>query len=290
MKYAYILAQKENYSISKMLDWLSVSRSGYYDWIDREPSQQAKRRERLKTEVIALFHELKQRCGSPKITVELNARGFPCSENLVAEIMAECDLKAKKGKGYAYFPAIYANTNVSSNLLKRNFTAEKPNQKWVADITYIKVAHGFAYLAAIMDLFSRKVVGWTLGENMTAELVITAYQAAVANRNIEPGGLILHTDRGVQYRSTDYLDAITEDKVIPSMSRKGNCWDNAVIESFFSRLKVEAIYGYSFHYYNEVYSCVFEYIELFYNPVRRHQTIGYLSPNEFEQNYKQKCA
>ena len=141
-----------------------------------------------------------------------------------------------------------------------------------------------------MDLFSRKVVGWTLGENMTAELVITAYQAAVANRNIEPGGLILHTDRGVQYRSTDYLDAITEDKVIPSMSRKGNCWDNAVIESFFSRLKVEAIYGYSFHYYNEVYSCVFEYIELFYNPVRRHQTIGYLSPNEFEQNYKQKCA
>ena len=290
MKYAYILTEKENYSISKMLNWLSVSSSGYYDWLDREPSQQAKKRERLKNEIIAIFHEFKKRYGSPKITVELNAKGFSCSENLVAEIMAECGFKAKKGKAYAYYPAIYANTNVSGNLLKRNFTAEKPNQKWVADITYIKVDRGFVYLAAILDLFSRKIVGWTLGDNMTSELVVSAYKNAVANRNIEPDGLILHTDRGVQYRSTDYLDAITKDNVVPSMSRKGNCWDNAVMESFFSRLKVEAIYGYTFRHYNEVYSCVFEYIELFYNPVRRHGTIGYLSPNEFEQDYINKCA
>ncbi|WP_346837982.1 IS3 family transposase [Microbulbifer sp. SAOS-129_SWC] len=182
-----------------------------------------------------------------------------------------------------------ANNNVSDNLLRRRFQAGKPDEKWVSDITYIKVEKGFVYLAVIMDLFSRKIVGWSLDSTMTNQLIIDAFEMAVASRKVEPG-LILHSDRGVQYRSGEYQALLLDEGIRPSMSRKGNCWDNAAMESFFARFKVEALYAEDVTTKKEAYSCVFDYIELFYNSHRRHSTLGYKSPNAFEQDHHRMCA
>lgn len=279
----------DQYSIVKMCRWLDVSRSGYYKWKHREPSDADKRKLHAEYLLVNLFHRLKQRYGAPRLAVELTENGFPCSENYVAKILSEQGLKARNGKRYKYFPGVLAGNHVSDNLLKRNFTASKPNEKWVSDITYIKVDKGFVYLAVIMDLFSRKIIGWALDTTMTNQLIIDAFNMAVATRNIEPG-LILHSDRGVQYRSWEYQQLLADEGIKPSMSRKGNCWDNAAMESFFSRFKVEALYAEEVRDRQEAYSMVFEYIELFYNSVRRHSTLGYQSPNNFEKVYAQMCA
>lgn len=178
---------------------------------------------------------------------------------------------------------------MSDNLLRRNFSASKPNEKWVSDITYIKIERGFVYLAVIMDLFSRKIIGWSLDITMTNQLIMDAFNMAVATREVEPG-LILHSDRGVQYRSSEYQFLLINNRIRPSMSRKGNCWDNAVMESFFARLKVESIYAEQFKGKQDAYSCVFEYIETFYNSIRRHSANDYKSPNTIEQEYNEQCA
>ena len=203
--------------------------------------------------------------------------------------MAQSSLKARNGKGYKFFPNIQARNHVSDNLLRRDFTAERPDEKWVSDITYIALDKGFVYLAVIMDLYSRKIIGWSLDSTMTNQLIIDAFQMAYDSRHVKPG-LILHSDRGVQYRSGEYQHRLLSNGIRPSMSRKGNCWDNAAMESFFSRLKVESIYAEQPTTKQEAYSLVFEYIELFYNRVRRHSAIGYSSPAEYEQEYYEKCA
>src|SRR5690606_24239333 len=180
--------------------------------------------------LINLFARFKSRYGSPRMTVELNESGVPISENTVAKLMAKQGLMARNGKGYKYFPDVLARNHVSDNLLQRNFQASKPNEKWVSDITYIKVEKGFVYLAVIMDLFSRKIIGWSLDTTMTNQLIMDAFRMAVASRKVEPG-LILHSDRGVQYRSGEYQALLLNEGIRPSMSRKGNCWDNAAMES-----------------------------------------------------------
>ena len=223
------------------------------------------------------------------MTVELSENGYSISENTVAKIISEQKLRARNAKGYHYFPDVLAHNHVSDRRLKRNFTASKPNEKWVSDITYIKVESGFVYLAVIMDLFCRKIIGWSLDTRMTNQLIIDAFKMAVACRNVEPG-LILHSDRGVQYRSGEYQALLFEEKIQPSMSRKGNCWDNAAMEAFFARLKVEGLYAEDISNTQEAYSCVFEYTELIYNNHRRHSTLGYKSPNQFKQEYALMCA
>ncbi len=223
------------------------------------------------------------------MTLELNDNGFAICENTVAKLMAEQGLRARNGKAYNYFPDVLARNHVSDNLLRRNFTASRPDEKWVSDITYIRVEKGFVYLAVIMDLFSRKIIGWSLDTTMTNQLIIDAFKMAVAAREVEPG-LILHSDRGVQYRSGEYQALLLDEGIKPSMSRKGNCWDNAAMESFFARFKVEALYAEDVKTKQEAYSCVFDYIECFYNSHRRHSTLGYKSPNAYEQDYLQKCA
>jgi len=289
VRYAYILEHADQHSIVKMCRWLSVSRSGFYKWKNREPSEREKRKLRAEQLLINYFNVFKKRYGSPRLVVELNEQGFACSENYVAKIMSDAGLKARNGKRFRYVPDSLAVNHVSDNLLKRRFEASKPNEKWVSDITYIKVDKGHVYLAVIMDLFSRKIVGWSLDTSMTNQLIIDALRMAMASREVEPG-LILHSDRGVQYRSGEYQDLLLSNKIRPSMSRKGNCWDNAAMEAFFSRLKVEAIYGEEPGNKREAYSLVFEYIELFYNSVRRHSTLGYQSPNNFEREHTQMCA
>lgn len=289
MKYAYIVKQSDGYSIVKLCRWLNVSRSGYYKWLRREPSERAKRQLLAEQTLVALFNRFEKRYGSPRLTIEMNEAGIPWSENYVAKILAENDLKARNGKRFKYVPDVLAGNHVADNLLNRKFTATKSNEKWVSDITYIKVDKGHVYLAVVMDLFSRKIIGWSLDSTMTNQLIMDALNMALAARNVEPG-LILHSDRGVQYRSSEYQRLLLAEEIKPSMSRKGNCWDNAAMEAFFARFKVEALYAEEVHTKQEAYSCAFKYIEMFYNTIRRHSTLGYRSPNTAEKEYAQKCA
>lgn len=272
-----------------MCAWLAVSRSGFYKSMTRDVSQRERRRELVRCAVVDVYHQLKKRYGAPRITVELNEAGIPCSLNHVAQLLQNEGLRARNGKHFKYQPTAYATNNVADNILARNFTADKPDEKWVSDITYIDVDGEWMHLAVILDLFSRQVVGWAVDETMTTELILEAFNMAVARRQVTPG-LILHSDRGVQYRSGEYRQALLDEKITPSMSRKGNCWDNAVMESFFSRLKVELIYAENYQSRPAVYSGLFEYIEVFYNRIRRHSSLGYKSPAQFEDNYYAQCA
>lgn len=265
---------------------LKVSRSGYYAWRCRRKSQRQQQRERVSGAVTAMFYGFKQRYGAPRLTEELNAQGIRCCVNHVAAVLKNKGLRARNGKGFKYRARIESRTNVSDNLLARRFNPDEPNQKWVSDITYIKVGRTWLYLAVVMDLFSRKVIGWALDKHMRESLIIEALDMAVSERDIQ-GDTILHSDRGVQYRGNEYQTALRDYGLRCSMSRTGNCWDNAVMESFFSRLKVELIYAEHYQTVEEARSGIFEYIEMFYNRQRRHSANQYLSPVDYEQQYKQ---
>ena len=228
------------------------------------------------------YEEFEAVYGAPRITQELNALGYRCSENYIARIMAEQGMRARNGKGFKYSRHSLTMTNVSENLLWRNFHADKPNQKWTSDITYIWVENRWWYLATVMDLFSRRIIGWSLDDNMTESLIEAALNMAFERRDAQPG-LIVHSDRGVQYRSQRYIDKLEKKGCRISMSRKGNCWDNAPMESFYSRLKVELIYAKNYQSISEVRSGIFSYIEIFYNRKRRHSANDGVSPVEFEE-------
>ena len=237
----------------------------------------------MEEKVMETYEEFEARYGARRIADELNALGFSCSTNYIAEIMQKQQIKARNGKGFKYSQHSLTMNNVSENLLWRDFKALAPYEKWTTDITYIWVEDRWLYLATVMDLYSRGIVGWALDESMTEELVTAALDAALAQRSIEPG-LILHSDRGVQYRAQKYIDHAVSKGMKLSMSRKGNCWDNAPMESFFSRLKVELIYAKNYQSIDEARSGIFEYIEIFYNRKRRHSANDNLSPVEFEEN------
>jgi transposase InsO family protein len=229
------------------------------------------------------YEKFKKRYGAPRLAVELSKNEIPCSVNYVAKLLKEKDLKARNGKQFKYSPSVEASTNVADNLLKRQFQVDAPNLKWVSDITYIKVGKAWLYLAVVMDLYSRKIIGWALDNHMRESLIIDAFNMAISTRQLEENALI-HSDRGVQYRGNKYQQILLDNKIQCSMSRKGNCWDNAAMESFFGRLKVELVYAENYKTVNEAYTSIFEFIELFYNPVRRHSALGYMSPNDFEAN------
>ena len=265
---------------------LSVSRSGFYAWMKCPKSNRLQRRERVSDAVEATYYGFKKRYGAPRLTIELNAQGIDCSLNHVAALLKERGLRARNGKGFRYSPRTEAMTNVNANILRRDFAASAPNLKWVSDITYIKVGRTWLYLAAVMDLFSRKIVGWALDRHMQESLILEALNMAASHRKIKPDALI-HSDRGVQYRGNEYQNALTGHGLQCSMSRKGNCWDNAVMESFFSRLKVELIYAESYKQVDDARSGIFEYIEIFHNRARRHSALGYVSPHVYEQQFEQ---
>lgn len=265
---------------------LNVSRSGFYAFLKRPVSSRQKRRELVSQAVESTFVAFKKRYGAPRLTDELNNQGIACSRNHIALLLKEKGLRARNGKGFRYRARIESKTHVSENLLARKFEAEAPNQKWVSDITYIRVGRVWLFLAVVLDLFSRKVIGWSLNKHMRESLIMEAFDMAASCRNLDEG-LMLHSDRGVQYRGHEYQQALRMNGITCSMSRKGNCWDNAVMESFFSRLKVELIYAENYKSVDETQAGLFEYIEIFYNRQRRHSAIGNISPHEYEQRHNQ---
>ena len=228
------------------------------------------------------YEAFEARYGARRLRDELQALGFPCSVNYVASIMQSRGMKARNGKGFVYRRHSLTMHNVSENLLWRNFKSEHPNEKWTSDITYIWVENQWMYLATVMDLFSRKIIGWSLDDSMTVALVEDALSMALERRG-NPAGVILHSDRGVQYRSQQYIDFAHSNSITLSMSRKGNCWDNAPMESFYSRIKVELIYAKNYQTIVEAQTGIFEYIEIFYNRKRRHSANDNLSPMEYEE-------
>lgn len=265
---------------------LSVSRAGFYAWLNRPVSQRAQRRHRVSEATEATFIGFKKRYGAPRITIELNAQGIVCCVNHVAKLLQEKGLRARNGKGFKYRARIESKTHVSENLLARRFEVNEPNRKWVSDITYVRVSRQWLYLAVVMDLFSRKVIGWALDSHMRESLILEALKMAISCRD-NINNVLLHSDRGVQYRGHEYQQVLKGNDIVCSMSRKGNCWDNAVMESFFGRFKVELIYAENYKTVETAQAGIFEYIELFHNQKRRHSAIGYMSPLEYEQQHEQ---
>jgi len=282
VKYAFIEKNRYRFNIVLMCRELQVSRAGYYRWRNRPLSDQALHRTLVEQNVIDIYQLFERAYGAPRITRELNDMGIKCSHNYIAQIMREQGLRACNGKSFKYSTHAASMQNVSDNLLRRNFKADLPNQKWSADITYINAGGKWIYLAVVLDLYSRAVIGWAIDTKMTLELPAEAIKMAFAKRNFTDG-LIVHSDRGVQYRSNEYRNLLTDYGCQISMSRKGNCWDNAPVESFFSRLKVEFIFQKRFKSIDQAKSGIFKYIEIFYNRKRRHSALGYVSPLQFEQ-------
>ena len=282
MKYAIMKQFMPDHNKSLMSRAMEVTRQGFNKWLRREKSPQKQRRDLL-TELIAdTYEEFEGVYGAPRITDELNELGHHCSENYVAKLMSELGIRARNGKGFKYPRHALSMNNVSDNLLWRDFTATRPNEKWTSDITYIWVENRWMYLAVVMDLFSRRIVGWSLDTDMTEHLIEEALKKALAQRDTAPG-LLVHSDRGVQYRAQKYIDVLLNNNCRISMSRKGNCWDNAPMESFFSRLKVELIYRKNFQTHEELKTGIFSYIEVFYNRKRRHSANCGISPAVYEE-------
>lgn len=266
----------------------SISKSGYYHWRQRKPSNRCQTNEAILSIIKEIYNTSKGRYGSPKITQELQKKGIKVSRPRVARLMKKSGLKSIVHKKYRVCTTNSNHNNpIAPNLLDRQFDVAAPGKVWVSDITYIWTNESWLYLTIIMDLFDRKIVGWSLSHTMaTRDTVLPAWQMAVKNRKLERG-LIFHSDRGIQYASNEFIKTLKEKKkrVLQSMSRKGNCWDNAVAESFFKILKSELIYHENYQTKRQAKIAIFEFIEIWYNRKRSHQKLGYLSPFEFEKKY-----
>jgi putative transposase len=284
VRFAFIFAEKARAPVSVLCRVLEVTRSGFYAWLSRKPSARAIDDEKLAIEIAAIHKASRETYGSPRIHAELRAKGFDVSRKRVARIMSELGLEGRRKRPFRATTDSKHNLPIAENVLDRKFGVDSPDVAWVTDITYVWTAEGWLYLAAILDLFSRRVVGIAMSERIDRELVLEALRVAVGRR-VPNAGLLHHSDQGSQYASGDYQQALEELGVVCSMSRKGNCWDNAVAESFFATLKTECIYRRRFATKAEARETIFDFVEVFYNRCRRHSTIGYMTPTEFEMKF-----
>jgi len=287
VKFAFIAAEKAWAQVAALCKVLDVSRSGFYAWDERGRSTRSSEDAKLIVHVLAAFKTGRGAYGSPRVHDELKAAGIAVSRKRVARIMRELGLEGRRKRRFKATTDSKHNLPVAENVLDRNFEVDAPDVAWVTDITYVWTAEGWLYLAAILDLFSRRVVGLAMSERIDRALVLEALRNAVGRR-LPNAGLMHHSDRGSQYASGDYQDALDELGVVCSMSRKGNCWDNAVAESFFATLKTKCVYTRRFATRAEAREAIFEFIEVFYNGTRRHSTLGYLSPMAFEMKFNQE--
>ena len=280
--FGFIAKHRGIWPVAFLCEALGVSRSGFYAWLTRGPSARSRRDEMLSAKIRGSFLASDRTYGARRVWHDLLATGIECGLHVIERLMRRSGLRARPRRrrlpidlGERSTPAIAAN------VLERQFEASAPNRKWVADFTYVWTAEGWLYVAAVLDLFSRSVVGWSMSAAMTAELVTDALVMAIWRRG-RPRELLHHSDRGSQYTSESFQRLMAEHGVACSLSRSGNVWDNAVMESFFSSLKVERVARKIYRTRDQARADVFDYIERFYNPRRRHSTIGYLSPMEFE--------
>ena len=260
----------------------NVSRPGYYHWLKRLPGPRDQSNVILDAKIKKIFAEHKGRYGAPRITQELRDQGEQVSQKRVAKRMNVLNLKAKQARKFKVTTDSHHSHPVAPNVLGQNFTAHRPNEKWVQDITYVWTSAGWLYLAVVIDLFNRQVIGWSMSHRINQELVCNALTMALWRRHF-PKHVIVHSDRGSQYCSKRYQQLLKDNKLMCSMSGKGNCYDNAVAESFFHSLKVECIHGERFNTREEAQQTIFEYIEIYYNKTRRHSALGYLAPEQYQQ-------
>ena len=261
---------------------MSVSRSGYYAWLSRKPSERQRENQMLLYRIRQFFERSKGTYGSPRILRDLREEGFCCGKHRVARFMRQTGLRAVLPRRFRVTTDSKHALPVAENLLGQDFTASKANERWAADITYVRTGEGWLYLAVVLDLFSRRIVGWSMQASLHKELVVDALSMALYQRR--PGlGLLHHSDRGSQYASTAFQDKLGAAGIVCSMSRRGNCWDNAIVESFFGTLKNEMVHRCRFATRDVARQEVFAYIEVWYNQQRRHSSLGYVSPAEFER-------
>jgi putative transposase len=284
VKYTFIEAEKAHFPVGILCDVLGVGRSGYYAWSTRPESRHASEDRRLGIEVKSAFESSKRRYGSPRVHAELRSQGVSVGRHRIARLMRLQGLQARRRRRFVATTDSRHQFPTAKNIVARRFEAAAKDQVWVGDVTFIATLEGWLYLAVLLDLYSRRVVGWAMGERNDESLTLGALNMALEERHPQPGHLVHHTDRGTTYASTEYQDVLHRNGIRCSMSRKGDCWDNAVAESFFSSLKTEGIGDVTFPSRNAARRVVFEYIAAFYNSTRRHSYLRYKSPMEFERS------
>ena len=290
MRYQFVQKEKKAFPISTLCRVMQIHRGSYYAWVNREESKTNQENRKMIRSVKLTHSKAKGSYGARRHADELTDQGFSCGRSRAKTIMKLAGVEAKQKKKFKATTDSNHTREIFPNFLRRAFTVSRPNKVWVSDITYIWTTTGWLYLAVVIDLFNREVVGWSLGERIDRHLVIGATRMAVWKQ--KPGeGLIFHSDRGSQYCSNDFKEYIAGHKILGSMSRKGNCWDNAVAESFFGSLKKERVHSMNYKNRAEAKADIVEYIEMFYNSFRKHCHLGNKSPREFMENWqKQKIV
>jgi putative transposase len=281
MKYRFMGESGSGFEVKKMSEVLGVSRSGYYAWIEADRGPRARENERLRALIRRVWLKSRELYGSPRIMVELRAEGVRCGKNRVARLMREAGIRSQTRKAFRVTTKARSGLVAAEDLVRRQFHAEGPGQVWVSDITYIRIRGGWLYLAVVLDLYNRKVVGWALEPSLDENLVLTALNRALL-RERPSRGLILHVDRGGQYRGRRMGQLLAAHGIRLSLGRRGDCYDNAAMESFFSTLKSELINRVRFEDGPEAERAIYEYIEVYYNRQRRHSTLDYQTPAEYK--------
>ena len=282
MKYAFIKGHKNEFKVSRMCTVLAVSRSGYYHWVDRPESHRINEDRELLEQIRQVHIESRRAYGAVKTWRELRGRGIACGKHRVARLRREGGIQAQRRTRFRITVESRHTSPPAPNLLRRQFTVSAPNRVWVGDMTFVRIRGGFLYLAVLIDLYARNVVGWCMHDRPNLEVTMKALEMAIARRQPSPG-LMHHTDQAPLYSAAPYRLLMQKQGMIASMSSRGNCYDNAVAESFFSNLKNELIHHCTFVSRETARAAIFDYIEVFYNRKRRHQTLGYLTPIHFEQ-------
>ncbi len=289
MRYAFIKEHRQQWTIALMCKVLEVAVSGFYHWLTRPKSRRTQENEKL-TEKILMFHcGSRYTYGSPRIHKDMKAAGYRVSENRVARLMKAKGIQGKAKRKFKTTTTSKHQRPRTENLVKQDFQSSEPNKLWVSDITYIATLEGWLYLAVILDVFSRKIIGWAFSDRLTDDLTLAALTMAKRQRQ-RCTGLIHHSDQGSQYASHDFQASLKNDAIIQSMSGRGNCYDNALAESFFATLKTEEADGTPYETRQLAKTSIFSYIETFYNSKRRHSSLNYLSPNDFEKVYLAEVA
>jgi putative transposase len=283
VKFAFVKEHQQRWPVSVMCRVLKVTRSGFYAWRRRKPSARSQRHEALLRKIRQVHQENRELYGSPRVHRALLINGESVSRNTIAKLMRQAKIRAKAKS--RFIPRTTDSVHqkpVADNKLAREFQADAINRKWLADITYVPTDEGWLYLAAVLDVFSRRIVGWSMADHLEADLAIDALQMALLQRRVAGGDLLHHSDRGVQYASDDYQQLLSKHGIEVSMSGVGNCYDNAMMESFWATLKTELVHHEEYATHEQARGSIFEYIEVFYNRQRLHSSLGYVSPESFE--------